>query len=261
MIFDCHLHTNASPDGKMLPGEAIFEAEKKGLGIIFTEHIDHDANGKQIFCVDLNKYPSDYVKYKDENVLIGAEIGLVADGETAEMCIDLNRGIAANSNYDFILGSVHLTDGIDIGYAPDIFFSRGIEVYQSHLIYMLDMIKKNDYIDALGHIDYISRYSPFEEENVLYGEYNELYDEILLELVKRDIVLELSTRRINDKRAVKNLVAIYKKYHDFGGRYVTLGSDAHNIDGIGYGFDTAMQFIKEMGLVPVYFKERRMFMC
>ena len=261
MIFDCHLHTNASPDGKMLPGEAIFETEKKGIGIIFTEHIDHDALGKQIFCVDLDKYPADYVIYKNDNVLIGAEIGLVADGVTADMCIELNRGISENKNYDFILGSVHLTDGIDIGYAPDIFFKPGIEVYKTHLIYMLDMIKKNDFIDALGHIDYISRYSPFDEKNVLYDNYAELYDEILTELIKRNVVLELSTRRINDIGAGKNLAKIYKKYYDFGGRCVTLGSDAHNVAGIGYGFNTALKFINEIGLKPVYFKERKMVLC
>ena len=261
MLFDCHIHTSASPDGKMSPEEVALAAGKLGLGCIFTEHMDYNPDGEPVFCIDFDTYPGDYIKHKSENVCVGIEIGLVADGKSAARSIEINRSHASNKDYDYVLGSVHMTAGVDIYLEQQSFFGRGIEVYELHLSYILEMIKANDFFDALGHIDYISRYSPFTEKNVLYNEYTALYDEILTALIERGKVLELSTRRLDDKDACKNMAAIYSRYRELGGQYVTLGSDAHEANQIGRNFDIALNLIEEIGLHPVYFKERKIVLC
>lgn len=263
MIFDCHIHTAASPDGKMTPAEAIKTAENLGLGCIFTEHVDYNPEGEAFFCVDFDVYPEEYIKYKSDSVCLGLELGLI------EECVEQNRAHAAGFvngretiAYDYILGSVHWTAGFDIGYDPESFFEeRGIDAYCEHLMYIINMIEKNDFFDALGHIDYISRYSPFDEKNVLYGEYADIYDKLLMAIVERDKPLELSTRRMGEKSACKSLAEIYSRYHNLGGKYVTLGSDAHTASAVGCYFDTALEMIGEIGLQPVYFRERRMIIC
>lgn len=255
MIFDCHVHSTASPDGKMSPGEVIALADKMQIGFIFTDHVDLSPEGEPFFCVDFNSYPKDYLQFRSDTVLLGLEIGLIAE------CVEKCRAIANNPDYDYILGSVHFTNGMDIGYDPDTFFLAGIETYMQHLQYILKMVKMNDFFDALGHIDYLSRYSPFTEKNLLYEEYRDVYDEILRALIERDKLLELSSRRLGDGAARRNLFSIFSRYRALGGRYVTLGSDAHVLEQLGYKFGTAIEMLNEIGLLPVYFNKRRMILC
>ena len=255
MIFDSHVHTAVSPDSEMLPEEAIDTLKKQGLGCIFTEHMDYGLDCKPFFCADLKTYFDDYIKYKSDTVGLGLEIGLLTE------CLEINRALAANPVLDYVIGSIHFTGGYDLGLYPEYFVQTGEKVYELHLAFMLEMIKAGDFFDALGHIDYISRYSPFPEKNVLYEKYAGQYDEILRTLIERDIVLELSSKRVADKYARKNLYAIYSRYRDLGGQYVTIGSDAHIAKDLGRNFDIAINMVDEIGLVPVYFKERRRILC
>ena len=77
-------------------------------------------------------------------------------------------------------------------------------------------------------------------------------------LVRRNIVLELNTSRLADQAARSNLQAIYCAYRDCGGRYVTLGSDAHEHQEIADNFTIAADFLQEIGLIPVHFCKRKM---
>jgi len=239
----------------MDPEEAISVLNKKGFGCIFTEHVDYNPQGEPYFCTDLDAYFRDYIKHKSNTVRLGLEIGLIAE------CVDINRAHASHETLDYVIGSVHCTDGWDIYLCPDYFTEAGEEMYKRHLSYMLKMVQINDFFDALGHIDYISRYSPFSEKNVLYETYADEYDAILRTLIEQDKLLELSTKRLGDEKARKNLVSIYSRYRDLGGQYVTIGSDAHDTRSLGYNFDIALEMINEIGLMPVYFKNRRRILC
>ena len=260
MLFDTHIHTEASPDGGALkPSEAIRIAKEKGIGIIFTEHADHTPDGLPSFCVDFNTYPSQYVKYKSDTVLLGIELNLMNE------CIELNTKIAANPLFDYILGSVHCTSGFDLGDEVDntvIHFNKyGEEFNARHLAYILDTIKNSDCFDSLGHIDYISRYCVLPEKNLLYERHADAYDAILSTLIERGKLIEVNTRRLTEEGALANLTTIYTRYRDLGGKYVTLGSDAHFPENIGRNFDIAVKMVNEIGLKFAYFKGRRMLEC
>ena len=259
MIFDTHIHTNASPDGKMTPEEAIIQVCKQGIGCIFTEHADYNPKGEPYFCTDLKKYPRDYIKYRSDTVLIGMEINLLAE------CVMQNKSNAAHPDIDYVIGSVHCTDGIDIGHdaaiTAELFKRHGEEFYARYLAFSLEVIKVSDFFDAFGHIDFISRYSSLPESNALYEKFSDVYDAILTTLIEHGKLLELNTRRLREEGARKNLTAIYSRYRNLGGKYVTIGSDAHLVASIGNNFDIALEMLKEIGLSPVYFKERKMVVC
>ena len=70
--------------------------------------------------------------------------------------------------------------------------------------------------------------------------------------------MELNTRRFNNSRAVKELVPVYKKYRDLGGRFVTIGSDAHRQDAVGNYFNRALEFVRELNLTPITFCRRKL---
>jgi len=256
MIFDSHIHSDASPDGQIQPEEAISILHEKGLGCTFTEHIEYSAELEPIFCVDFEKYPKDYIQYKSDSVMLGVELNLIPEA------IELNRRHAADPALDFVIGSIHVVDGIDLGARPDVtrewFKKIGEDAYQRFFDISLKMVETDDCYDSFGHIDYISRYSILPEKNVLYEKYADQYNQLLTAILQKGKVLEFCTRRMEDESARENLLKIYKRYRELGGRYVTMGSDAHSADQLGYKFDIALDMLNQIGLAPVYFKERRM---
>ena len=112
--------------------------------------------------------------------------------------------------------------------------------------------------DALGHIDYICRAAPYDDPEIDYPTFKAEIDAVLKIVTERGKVLELNTRRFYSPRALEELVPVYKKYHDLGGRYVTIGSDAHKVAAIGNYFDRALKFAKELDLTPVTFCQRKL---
>ena len=117
------------------------------------------------------------------------------------------------------------------------------------------------HIDVLGHIDYIARYAPYDNPEVSYGTFREDIDAILRAAIETDTVLELNTRRLGSRTACKELVPVYTRYRELGGRYVTLGSDAHTASAIATNFGAAEELAAMADLAIVTFAERRMVAC
>ena len=112
--------------------------------------------------------------------------------------------------------------------------------------------------DSLGHIDYICRAAPYDNPEIDYPAFSAQIDEVLNIIVERNKVLELNTRRFYGTQAIAELVPVYKKYRELGGKFVTIGSDAHEIKAIGNYFDRALKFVRELDLTPVTFCERKL---
>ena len=51
---------------------------------------------------------------------------------------------------------------------------------------------------------------------------------------------------------------LYKRYRELGGKYCTLGSDAHYKEHVGRRLQEALALAAQAELTPVYFKARRM---
>ena len=262
MLFDSHVHSKASPDSRLEPDAAIEACKKMNLGITFTEHIDinipargfdPNATDKPVadtdFIADAAVYPVTYEKYRADSVTLGLEIGLTA------YALTLNRKKALSYDYDYILGSVHFVDGYDLYHDGKNTFDYDRK--KRMLTYSLEMVTISDFIDAFGHIDYITRYTPDAEKNVYYDAYAADYDALLSALAGRDIALEINTARFGRVPGLeKNLARVYQRFYELGGKYVTLGSDAHYGKDIGRSFDSALNIAKEANLTPVYFKNR-----
>ena len=252
MLFDNHSHTKFSADSEMLAKDAIETAKKQGLGIVFTEHIDFSYPGELDFIFDPKEYWKEYEPLRCESVRLGVEVGLVpGERQQAEAFI-------AEVPFDEVIGSIHLVDGYDI-YEKDGYEGKSQdEMYRRYFSLMENMVRSNPYIDILGHIDYISRYAPYEEPGIQYARWTEEIDAVLRAVIETDTVLELNTRRFGTPINFKQLVPVYKRYRELGGRYVAIGSDAHTVEGIGAYFDIAEQFAEACGLTPVTFEKRKM---
>ena len=100
-------------------------------------------------------------------------------------------------------------------------------------------------------------FESIQDSEIDYATFKDDIDKVLKIVIERDKVLELNTRRFNTRRGMKELVPIYDRYKELGGRYVTIGSDAHKVEAIGNYFDLAIEFANELGLTVVTFCERR----
>lgn len=256
MIFDSHSHTAFSADSEMKAADAIAMAEKAGVGLVFTEHLDLDYPGEMDFSFDPQAYWQAYEPYRGDNLRLGIEIGM------NEAILEGNLHFLEQEPFDLVIGSQHIVDGQDIYYPAYYEGKSKAAAFHRYYELMAENVRRyGAHIDVLGHIDYISRYAPYDDPEVSYGAFQEDIDRILRAAIETDTVLELNTRRLGSRLACKELMPVYTRYRELGGRYVTLGSDAHISDAVAVNFGAAEELAAMVGLGLVTFVERRMVPC
>ena len=251
MIFDSHMHTKFSADSDMAATDALTRAQNLNLGVVFTEHFDYGVTNEDgDFTFDPAAYMRDYKNLRGKNCRLGVEVGLRKSART------VNEKFLAHADFDFVIGSIHLVDDLDI-YYPEFYADKDkATAYGKYFAQMAEEVAVADF-DALGHIDYICRAAPYDDPEIDYPSFAAQIDAVLKIIIDRKKILELNTRRFDKTRAVKELVPVYKKYRELGGRFVTIGSDAHRVSAVGNFFDRALEFVRELNLTPVTFCERR----
>lgn len=253
MIFDTHMHCKYSVDAKMTIEQAKATAEQQGIGMIVTEHWDEDyPTNPDAFVFDIDDYFKTCGPYRSGSVLLGIEIGM------QEKTAANDNLLGAKYPFDFILGSMHCVNGRDL-YEEATYASKSKqEAVREFLLATLENLKLHDNFDSFAHIDYMCRYMPYADKELLYAEEPELYDEVFRLLVAKDKAIEINTRRLDEPASVAALLILYKRYRELGGRYATLGSDAHYVEHVGRRLDIAREIAEAAGLTPVYFEQRKM---
>ena len=258
MFFDSHIHTEFSADSEMKAQDAMREAERQGLGLVFTEHLDYDypSAGREEFIFDPAAYWAAYEPLCAGGKLsLGVEMGMMASAR------EKNAAFLQRVPFDFVLGSIHFLDVKDL-YYPETFEGREkAEMYHEYFTVMRDEIYAHPFINTLAHIDYIARNSTFDNPEISYGEFSDEIDAVLRALIETDTAIEINTRRLGTPRGIKELAPIYRRYYELGGRYVTIGSDAHVPEGVGRNYHRARELARAFDLQIVTFRERQMRIC
>lgn len=251
MIFDSHIHTKFSTDSLMNIKDALSMSKKHSIGLIITEHMDLNYPENAGFRFNPDEYFKAYEPLKNDSLLLGIELGLSND------IIHENKAIIYNYSFDQVIGSIHTLNNEDIGFLTDYDSKPYSEILKNYFTFMESCILDHPFIDTLAHIDYICRYAPVKDSEIYYLKYKNYIDAVLQACIKTDTALEINTRRLNDKCAHKNLLSIYKRYKELGGHYVTIGSDAHDPQGIFKNFSAALEIAENCNLTPIYFKNRK----
>ena len=258
MYFDSHVHTEFSADSEMKAADALREAAKQGLGLVFTEHLDYDfpSAGTEEFIFDPEEYWTKYEPLRADGTLsLGVEMGMMASAR------EKNAAFLRRAPFDFVLASIHFLDVKDL-YYPETFEGREkCEMYHEYFTVMRDEIYAHPFINALAHIDYIARNAPFDNPEISYGAFTEDIDAVLRALIETETAIEINTRRLSAPRGIKELAPVYRRYHQLGGRYVTIGSDAHVLEGVGRNYDRARELARAFDLMIVTFREQKMVIC
>lgn len=246
---DYHMHTNFSSDSPAPMEEMIQKAIRLGLReIAFTDHVDIDYPGHDYnFLVDYPTYRKTVEGFQEKyegkiNIRLGAEIGF--QSHIKEQVAELYR----NNAYDFVIGSTHCIEGVDLYYG-EIFKTRTKdEAYTYYFEDLLRNVRMYDEFNVYGHLDYIDRYAPYPDKTLVYEDYKDLIDEILKTLIAKGKGVEINTSGFKYGLGHAHpQLPILKRYRELGGEIVTVGSDAHEPKHITHCFDKAYELLEAAG--------------
>ena len=263
IVADMHTHSEYSHDSVCKIEDMLLSQLKKGTEIMaVTDHFD-TASFRDYDVFSPIKEAHTTVKkmndkYSEFLILSGIEIG------EGFWYPEIYKKVMELADYDVVIGSVHLVKykSLTMAYSKIDFSELSeteiVEYMDAYFDDMMTMLEEMDF-DILAHITSPLRYIKGKYRiDVDMSQYEEKIDKILCNIIQRGIALEVNTSSVgclNDFMPTKEILV---KYYDMGGRLITLGSDAHNVERASYKFKEAVEMLKEIGFSSIcYYKNRK----
>jgi histidinol-phosphatase (PHP family) len=271
-MLDCHVHTSNSPDapqGADNSVKAMCERAKelKLKALAITEHCEVN----KFYSIDYYKaIPNDYDNYDfdvlfeksmQENTALKEEYPFLLSGvELGQATHDIPVAdkIVSDSRLDFVIASMHQLPNRDdfafIDYSKEdvnaLMERNFLEVYK-----LCEWGK----FDVIGHLTYALRYIEGDHGiTVDLAKFDDIFAEIFKLLVKNGKGIEINTSGLRQKYGDTFPTLKYvKMFKDFGGEYVTVGSDSHCIADLGKGIERGIFTAKQAGFDYVFYYKNR----
>lgn len=253
IISDYHVHSDFSSDSSTPAEQMILRALQLGFDrLCMTEHHDMEFPRDVIrrtnmdFQLDLDSYTDKMQQLAETyrpriQLLTGVELGMKP--HLSQKMEDYSKSY----DFDFIIGSTHIVDDMD-PYYPEYHEAypgkKGIERYFQ---VTAENIRAFTGFDSLGHLDYVVRYCP---ASVHYapGDFLDYIDDILKRLIQQGKGLEVNTSPLKKGFAYPNPHRdILLRYKELGGEIITIGSDAHTPEALGWGFENIRSLLSSLG--------------
>ncbi len=259
MLCDCHVHSAYSDDSFYPMKDVITDAIALGLDeICFTDHVDYGIkkdwddretftyrDGKPLANVDYDRYFKEIKTYQDFykdkiNIKAGLEFGIQVH------TISAYEKLFKKWPLDFVILSVHQVEDKEFWEGD---YQRGktqkeyIEGYYNEILNCAMTYK--DY-SVLGHLDHIVRY----DQNGIYPfeKIEELIASILKVAIRDDKGLEFNTSYVRyGLKDTTPSIAILKLYRDLGGKIITIGSDSHKKEHLGFKIRESKELLWHLG--------------
>ncbi len=259
-IVDLHVHTDNSFDGNHSATFFCEQAEFMDLrAVAFTDHCEVDqfkgdpTYEKRIFQAffEVSKVRS---AFRGKLLILnGIELGQPAyDIETANKIVN-------SHDYDQILGSVHnLRGGEDFYFMENLTLLEAERLLKEYFDELIELLKWGNF-DVLAHLTYPLRYF-YSKSNleIDLDKFKTQIDEILLLTAKSNKALEINTAALRQPlNKLSPEVDIVKRFKELGGKYVTVGSDAHYAEHLAADIDMAYSCALEAGFDCITFFQKR----
>ena len=250
---DSHMHTAFSTDSSTPVRSMLDEAVRRGLdSVCITDHLDLDFPpdeelGPDPFRLDLASYWSTLSGIREEyrgrlNVRIGIEIGLQSHLGKAY------KEIVNRWPFDFVIGSLHLVNGMDPYYGKAFEGRTDADVYRDAFRETLECISRVRDFDSLGHLDYVVRYGRNKAQEYSYRRFADEIDAVLKKLIEEGKGLEMNMGGFKYGLGFCNPHPdVLKRYRELGGEIVTVGADAHRPEHVAYAYERAGEILSSCG--------------
>ena len=249
-MYDYHMHSSFSDDCTFGMEEMILAAINKGFDeIALTDHLDLDYPDPNFpFYLDIPAYHKALDQYQAKyhgqiKILRGIEIGI--QDTVAKECKDVVHA----HPYDFVIGSFHAAEGKDLYSGAYYQGKTTLQWYRDFYLYVYQCLKEYKDYNVLGHLNIVSRYAELmDHEPVPQESYLDLVEDILKLVIEDDKGIEVNTSsfRYHTSQLYPSveMLTLYKKLK---GEIITIGSDAHYPEHIGYRFKESIELLKTLG--------------
>jgi histidinol-phosphatase (PHP family) len=251
-MYDYHTHSDMSSDGHDALCDMVSRAAAIGLDeYALTDHYDYDYEDDSIdFNLDVDAYfealSEAAARYNTAGSSFRFVRGIELGMQTGEANLK-NSEIATSHDFDFVIASIHCAWGcaVDI---PDYHRDRDPETAaKDYYDYTVRCLEEYDNFDALGHLNFIDRFTsriPNEDEVWEHA------DAVIKRLVEMGKGMEVNTKilRVLGGGHTTPTIRMLKRYVELGGETVTTGSDAHSLAEIGVNLKEAEDLIRSAGL-------------
>lgn len=251
-VSDCHTHSNCSFDGRDDMETLCEKAVELGLYYYtVTDHCEcnkyeeapgHESGYRKVVRKAWTEMKHCAERFPDLRFLKGIELGQpLQDLSAAEDALN-------GRSYDFIIGSLHNVSGErDFYHLGEDSPERVEPLLSRYFGEILEMIGWGGF-DTLAHITYPLRYLPAKEGLSGFAAHREEADQVLKSLIQKEKALEMNTSRLEKPGETGQLdLELFTRYHELGGRLVTLGSDAHCSKDLTQGIELGIELLRKAG--------------
>ncbi|MBO5851388.1 MAG: histidinol-phosphatase HisJ family protein [Clostridia bacterium] len=262
-MISLHNHTIYSHDGHSTVNEIIESAIEKNMkAVALTDHIDMLLFEERNIYENAKSCYADFLKAKEKydgkiKILMGAEMGEeIFEPEKAQKIRNIGE-------FDVFLASCHFVKSFgyeyDVCYADVPMWSHNKinRFLNDYFDILLKTVKETDF-DVLSHLDYPLRYA-----NAIYKKdydttkHDSVIKEILKIVAKKGKALEVNTKNGDDMGVFLPSTYYLNMFNEVGGKYVTLGSDAHFASRLLNGIEKGKKLLKDCGFDDYYYFEKR----
>jgi histidinol-phosphatase (PHP family) len=233
-------------------------AQKKGVDFYgASEHFNYDLIKDEQTALEFGIDEAEYfhtARHLQEdyagcmNVLVGAEFGF-SDEKTAQ---EKYCEIYEKYRPDYVINSIHSINGNDYYFKRPFFNERGekrskTEVYGEYLRLLRQSLDAPYPYDIVGHIEYPTRYAPYDDVRITQEEFGDLLDGILKTIIEKNKILEINSSSGGLEQDFLPGEEWLKRYYALGGRQISFGSDAHDETRILDKWEKAVETLKKIG--------------
>ncbi|MGL5043229.1 MAG: histidinol-phosphatase HisJ family protein [Culicoidibacterales bacterium] len=255
--FDTHVHSYYSPDSSTKIEALIHKAKSVGCDMLYiSDHMDYLDGEKTHSYYDIDKYLAEMEQlqqaYPEIKLQKSIEIGFEKNS------VERIKKTIEKYPFDSVLMSIHRTAG------GSIFRTARTMETEKEALDLLEAVLDATWLglnqfsnfDILTHFDYVVRYLP--EKIWFLPHFEKKVTQILTKIIEMDKCLEINTKAYSDLGVPHPQKEILSRYFELGGKYISLGSDAHTANDFQAKFPEAIALAKSVGFEEVcYFINRK----
>ena len=224
--------------------------------LAFTDHIDLDPLDVSYGFYDFDRVLREFEAARAE---FGGRIELALGAEVScqTSLIDDARKSIDGRPYDVVIGSIHILDGMggDISSregTPAIFKRLGPRRIMEKYLDEVEFSIGCGLFDVIGHIGIPRRHGMKWLADFDMAPFAHQVDRIARKLAKSGMALEVNASGLwQAPRETFPTMDFVKRFMEYGGMRITVGSDAHTLENLGRCIPDALAMLRGIGVAEI----------